>query len=122
VARRTARVRRQLAADGLSAARRAILARDARFYLDALDLLERRGLGKPRWRTPMAHAEWLRAEDAAIGEAFADVVARLYRIRYGGRRPRGAERSEDERSLAQLRGALSRGYTSRLAAAMPARA
>ena len=111
VARRAARVRRQLSAEDLSAARRVILARDARFYLDALDLLDRAGLGKPRWRTPMAHAEWLRGEDAAIGDAFADVVVRLYRIRYGGRRPRGAERTGDEQSLARLRAVLARGYT-----------
>ncbi|MFM9097092.1 MAG: DUF3488 and DUF4129 domain-containing transglutaminase family protein, partial [Phycisphaerales bacterium] len=111
VARRAARVRRQLSAEDLSAARRVVLARDARFYLDALDVLDRAGLGKPRWRTPMSHAEWLRGEDAAIGDAFADVVARLYRIRYGGRRPRGAERTEDEESLARLRGVLARGYT-----------
>jgi hypothetical protein len=59
----------------------------------------------------MAHAEWLRGEDAAIGDAFADVVARLYRIRYGGRRPHGAERTGDEESLARLRAVLARGYT-----------
>jgi transglutaminase-like putative cysteine protease len=94
-------------ADGLAA--RVALGRDAAFYLDALDALARAGLGKPAWRTPMLHAEALRAERPAAADAFAEVVGRLYAIRYAGARPTREERAADAELVRRLRAALGHG-------------
>ncbi len=94
-------------ADGLAA--RVALGRDAAFYLDALDALARAGLGKPAWRTPMLHAEAIRAERPAAADAFAEVVGRLYAIRYAGARPTREERAADAELVRRLRAALGHG-------------
>jgi hypothetical protein len=111
LSRRVRRVSRVLGASARGTAARVALLRDAGFYLDALDALERAGAAKPAWRTPMAHAEALRRERPGAGEAFAAVVSRLYDVRYGGVRPTRAGRASAAAEVAALRRALRDGYT-----------
>ena len=112
VGRRLRRVVRDLGAGGESLVDRLALGRDAAFYLDSLDALRRAGAGKPRSRTPRAHAEELRSRNPAAGEAFSAIVARFYEIRYGGRTCSRAERVAADAMVDRLRSALGRGYTS----------
>jgi transglutaminase-like putative cysteine protease len=107
--RRARRVARELGAGPEGLAARIALGRDAGFYLDALDALASAGLGKPAWRTPMVHAEAIRAARPLAGDAFAAVVARLYAIRFAGRRPSRAERAADGALVRRLRDALAHG-------------
>lgn len=113
VLRRDRMVRTHLGVERANAALRARLGRDAAFYLDALTVLERAGCGKPRWRTPMAHAQFLQAKrSAAVGAAFQAVVERFYQVRYAGQRPGRRRRTTDAALVAALRSSLARGYTS----------
>jgi transglutaminase-like putative cysteine protease len=112
VGRRLRRVVRDLGAGGESLVDRLALGRDAAFYLDSLDALRRAGAGKPRARTPRAHAEELRTRNPAAGEAFSAIVALFYEIRYGGRACSRAERVAADAMVDRLRSALGRGYTS----------
>jgi len=112
VGRRLRRVARDLGAGGESLVDRLALGRDAAFYLDSLDALRRAGAGKPRARTPRAHAEELRSRNPAAGEAFSAIVALFYEIRYGGRTCSRAERVAADAMVDRLRSALGRGYTS----------
>lgn len=112
VGRRLRRVVRDLGAGGESLVDRLALGRDAAFYLDSLDALRRAGAGKPRSRTPRAHAEELRSRNPAAGEAFSAIVALFYEIRYGGRTCSRAERVAADAMVDRLRSALGRGYTS----------
>jgi transglutaminase-like putative cysteine protease len=112
VGRRLRRVVRDLGAGGESLVDRLALGRDAAFYLDSLDALRRAGAGKPRARTPRAHAEELRTRNPAAGEAFSAIVALFYEIRYGGRTCSRAERVAADAMVDRLRSALGRGYTS----------
>jgi len=112
VGRRLRRVVRDLGAGGESLVDRLALGRDAAFYLDSLDALRRAGAGKPRARTPRAHAEELRSRNPAAGEAFSAIVALFYEIRYGGRTCSRAERVAADAMVDRLRSALARGYTS----------
>lgn len=106
VAGRARRASARLGASGAPLMRRLALGRDASFYVDALDALERAGLGKPRSRTPRAHAEAIRAANAAAAAAFDEVVERFYLLRYAGERPTRASRAADEALLRRLRRAL----------------
>ena len=112
VGRRLRRVVHDLGAGGESLVDRLALGRDAAFYLDSLDALRRAGAGKPRSRTPRAHAEELRSRNPAAGEAFSAIVALFYEIRYGGRTCSRAERVAADAMVDRLRSALGRGYTS----------
>jgi transglutaminase-like putative cysteine protease len=112
VGRRLRRVARDLGAGGESLVDRLALGRDAAFYLDSLDALRRAGAGKPRARTPRAHAEELRSRNPAAGEAFSAIVALFYEIRYGGRTCSRAERVAADAMVDRLRSALGRGYNS----------
>ena len=109
--RRSRRIRRQLGAGALGHAERRRLARDARFYLDALDALRRAGLAKPRWRTPLAHAEALDAAAPSAAAAFREIAERLYRLRFAGERPTAADRAAADAAVLRLRAALASGYT-----------
>ena len=112
VGRRLRRVGEELGAGGDSLADRLALGRDAAFYLDSLDALRRAGAGKPRGRTPRAHAEELRTRNPEAGEAFSAIVGLFYEIRYGGRACSRAERVAADTMVDRLRSALGRGYTS----------
>lgn len=107
--RRTWRATAGLGAEGGSLAARIALGRDAGFYLDALDALARAGLAKPAWRTPMAHADAVRAARPVAGDAFAAVVERLYAVRFAGLRPTRAQRTGDAELVRRLRSALAHG-------------
>jgi transglutaminase-like putative cysteine protease len=109
LARRARRASRALGAQGDGLASRLALARDAAFYLDALDALARAGLAKPAWRTPMSHAESLRDRRPGAAEAFAEIVERLYAIRFAGQRPTREERERDGRLVLRLRALLRHG-------------
>jgi hypothetical protein len=112
VLRRDRLVRERLGGARERAARRAQIGRDAGFYLEALDALERHGVGKPSWRTPAAHARAIRgAIGAEAGDALEAVVARFYAVRYAGHRPGRAERGRDAALVVALRAALARRYT-----------
>jgi transglutaminase-like putative cysteine protease len=111
VARRARRVGGELGVGGGLGARLAI-GRDAGFYLDALDALQRAGLAKPRGRTPRAHAESLRSGNGDAADAFAEIVDRFYLVRYGGRVPTRHERAAADALVRRLRASLARGYTS----------
>jgi transglutaminase-like putative cysteine protease len=111
IVRRDRLVRSVLGGAHDPAVRRAQMGRDAGFYLDALDVMAKGGLGKPRWRTPKAHAEAVQeVAGSAIGSAFMAVVDRFYEVRYAGRRPRRWERTQDAALVAALRSALARGH------------
>lgn len=111
VARRARRAAAELGASRSGLAARLALGRDARFYLEALDVLARAGMAKPAGRTPRVHAEAVRSAHAAAGEAFDEVVDRLYALRYAGIVPSRADRAAADAAVARLRAALGRGYT-----------
>ena len=100
-----------LGARGIGPLARVALARDASFYLESLRMLDRAGLGKPAWRTPLDHARGLRAGAPAAACAFEAIVRRLYAIRYGGERPSRAERRAAGALVDELGRALGDGYT-----------
>ena len=111
LAARGRRAASALGARGMGPVARIALARDAGFYLEALRVLDRAGVAKPAWRTPLAHAHELRLRSLDASEAFEAIVRRLYAIRFGGVRPtRGARREADD-LVAELRRALADGYT-----------
>ncbi|MCC7407246.1 MAG: DUF3488 domain-containing protein [Phycisphaeraceae bacterium] len=102
--RRRTRVLRD---EGLSAAERARLAREARHYLAALLLLERHGLRRPVWQPALSYARELSEQ---WPETFGPLVALtelFYACRFGGR-----SLVEDEAraaaALDQLRSGLER--------------
>ncbi len=116
VVRRSRRVRRELGAGRAGTVRAALLARDVRFYLDALDVLAAAGVPKPRARTPRMHADAVRARCPDAGATWEELVDRFYDVRYGGRRLNRGERAALDALVARLRAELSRGYTRRSAA------
>lgn len=107
VLRRLARVREELGGGRAGRMEQAMLGRDAGFYLDALDLLAKAGLEKPRSRTPRLHAERIGERAPAAGEAFAAVVDRFYEVRYQGRRLSRQERVQAQELVRRLGLALS---------------
>jgi hypothetical protein len=84
VRRRLARLRKATGLTARGAAGRRIL-RDLGFWLDALDALDARGLGKPEWRTPRAHAEAIADLNTPVAATFAELVELYYLIRYSNR-------------------------------------
>ncbi len=57
--------------------------RDAGFYLDALDALEKRGIVKPYWTPPLAFAEQLERQHPAVARVLRELTVLFYRSRYG---------------------------------------
>jgi transglutaminase-like putative cysteine protease len=84
VRNRRRRLRTRLGVLGATRAEQRRLVRDAAFYVEALDMLERAGFTKPAHLTPRLFADELRTRDSAVGSAFLDVVDRFYSVRYGG--------------------------------------
>jgi protein-glutamine gamma-glutamyltransferase len=110
--RRDRRVRQTLGAEKVQARDRVVLGRDAAFYLEALDVLRRHELAKPRWCPPRLHAEEVgRLAGPGVQAAFQRVVDRYYRIRFAGDHPRRSERVADQALVTQLRAALAERYT-----------
>ncbi|MFM7132800.1 MAG: DUF3488 and transglutaminase-like domain-containing protein [Planctomycetota bacterium] len=100
------RLRLRLRIDGLDARERRRLLRDAAFYADALEALDRAGLGKPAHETPAAHARTLGAGDAALGSAFGAIAEAFYRVRYGGVVPGQDQAKAHSALVSELRGLL----------------
>ena len=80
--------------------------RDCAFYVDALDLLERRGIRRPLNLLPSSYAELVRAQHPIGGELFNEIVNRFYAIRFGGERPDPRRRAEDHALVGRMRQAL----------------
>jgi transglutaminase-like putative cysteine protease len=72
------------------------------FYPDLLRLLESRGMGKPEWRPPLAHAASL--PDARAAAAVRHLAGLYYRVRFGAGELSAAEREDAARVLAAFAG------------------
>jgi hypothetical protein len=81
---RRRRLRARLGVLGATRAEQRRLVRDAAFYVEALDMLERAGFMKPAHLTPRLFAEELQTRDRMLGDAFLKVTDRFYSVRYGG--------------------------------------
>ncbi len=108
LSRRERRRARLLRLEELPAPERRRLRRDGAFFADALRMLEAAGVGKPEWRPPQLHSEWLAATDAASGESFARIVEHYYAVRFGGRVPSRSDQTETAALLRRLESGLRR--------------
>ena len=82
--------------------------RDARFYVEALRVLARAGFDRPPHMTPQAFAAELSARNPRAGEAFSQITAGFYKVRYGGI-PLGSDEANSQMSrVLALRDALRR--------------
>ena len=84
------------------------IAREVSFFADALDMLEDAGFPKPAPLTPRQHVAAITLHDANAGGAFARLVERFYRVRYGGLAQSISDREETRDELLRLKSALSR--------------
>ena len=80
--------------------------RDCAFYVDALDILERRGIRRPLNLLPSSFAELVRVQHPIGGDIFTEIVKRFYAIRFGGERPDPRRRAEDHALVGRMRQAL----------------
>jgi len=87
-------------------ARARLAMRDGSFYVDALDLLDGRGMRRPISMSPGAFADTVRLQHAKVGDVFAAIVDRFYSIRFGGQRPDSRQRAQDHALVEQLRAEL----------------
>jgi protein-glutamine gamma-glutamyltransferase len=99
--RRQERLRKMIHVSSRGANARRLL-RELGFWLDALEALERRGLGKPIWRTPRDHVATLVEADAKVAGAFAELVDLYYRARFSNREISAESRSRIEALVAEL--------------------
>jgi transglutaminase-like putative cysteine protease len=81
VRRRVTRLRRAIGLSSRDATARRML-RELSFWLDALDALDRRRLGKPASRSPRDHVRALADIDRSIADKFGELVELFYRVRY----------------------------------------
>lgn len=81
--------------------------RDCAFYVDALDLLEQRGIHRPPNLLPSSFAEVVRVHHPSGGNVFTEIVKRFYAIRFGGERPDPKRRAQDLALVGQMRHALT---------------
>ncbi len=75
-----------------------------RFYARLLDELRARGLGKPAWRPPLAHAAAIRGNDPAAAGATTELVGLYYAATFGDRALSAPEVARAEQALARLSG------------------
>ncbi len=101
VAIRRRRLRRTLRIEGVSAGEQRRVLRDAGFYAEALQVLERAGLAKPSHRTPRMHADALEARHPAAAAAFRPIAEAFYKVRYGAA---GLSREEAKTCLSLVAG------------------
>ncbi len=94
--------------DGLPPQEARRIAREVSFFADALDMLEHAGFPKPAPLTPRQHVAAITLHDANAGGAFARLVERFYRVRYGGLAQSNSDREETRDELLRLKSALSR--------------
>ena len=77
--------------------------RDLRFYVQFLDALRRRGLAKPAWRPPLAHAGAIQGEDARAADLARAITEIYYRARFSGRPPTREDRERARGIVRELR-------------------
>ena len=85
---------------------RRILAKQLRFYLTMLDILERHGYIRPRWQSPYGFAQELASRQPARFEPVVALTELFYEIRFGYRQLDQARRDRIRRHLRQLEEAL----------------
>lgn len=73
----------------------------ADFYERMLRLLETRGLDKPAWLPPLAHADTIAHNDATLAHALARIADLFYQARFGARTLTPEELAEADRMLQQ---------------------
>lgn len=108
MSRRERRMRRLLRLDEVAGVERRRIRRDARFFADALLLLESAGASKPTWRPPLLHAEHLESLDRGAGEAFGALTNLYYEIRFGGAEPARSTQTDAAALLRRFEAALRR--------------
>jgi len=108
LSRRERRWRRLLRLEELPVRERRRVRRDARFFADALVLLESAGAAKPDWRPPLLHADTIRTVDRGAGDAFARLTEIYYGIRFGGDESSRSAQSEATALLRRLEAGLRR--------------
>jgi transglutaminase-like putative cysteine protease len=81
--------------------------RQVGFYGELLAELESRGVGKPAWRPPVAHADAIKGADPAAAAAMRTVAELYYRVRYGGADLTPEERAGAEGLVRALRGPVT---------------
>jgi protein-glutamine gamma-glutamyltransferase len=101
VRRRRRRLRLATGIAANDAASRALL-RQLGFWLDALDVLERRGHGKPASRTPRDHAAALAPAEPELAARFDELVELFYRTRFAGEDLTSERRNRAESLVAEL--------------------
>lgn len=102
VRRRVGRLRRATGLDRRDAGARQLL-REFSFWIDALDALDRRGLGKPHWRTPREHVAAIAPLDAHVAGVFGELVDLYYLARYSRREIDEGDARRAEALVAELR-------------------
>ncbi|MBX3364432.1 MAG: DUF3488 domain-containing protein [Phycisphaeraceae bacterium] len=79
------------------------LLRQAGFYGQLLEELDRRGHGKPSWRPPALHAEAIEATDRSLAECVRRIAAMYYIIRFDRRPLTAGEQARLDDDVATLR-------------------
>ncbi|MDA0214141.1 MAG: DUF3488 and transglutaminase-like domain-containing protein [Planctomycetota bacterium] len=105
--RKWQRMQRALGVTRRSRIQTKIAMRDGAFYVDALDLLERRGIRRPPNLLLTSFVERVQIQHSIAGEIFSEIVKRFYAIRFGGERPDPRRRASDNALVAQMRQAFS---------------
>lgn len=108
VARARRRERELLALGPLGAADRARLRRDARFWIESVEVLRRVGLRRPPALTPLAWVGTLRDQRPDVADALERIAVRMYEVRFGDRRPDAERRRADRLLVRDLIRAASR--------------
>jgi transglutaminase-like putative cysteine protease len=84
-------------------ARTRILARQLGFWVDALKVMERRGIGKTAHETPLAFTHRAAALEPELAAQLRVLVDLLYRIRFDDHEPKSAELDRAEQMVRSLR-------------------
>lgn len=108
LSRRERRWKRLLRLDEIPSSQRRRVRREARFFADAMLMLEGAGAAKPDWRPPLLHAEKVRSVDRGAGDAFARITEIYYEIRFGGAVPSQSSQTEVASLLRRLEAGLRR--------------
>ena len=84
------------------------LARQLSFWVDALSVLERRGIIKAGNETPLAFCRRVSDSDPESGASLRNLVDLLYRIRFGGHEPTAVDLERADELVRVLKGASGR--------------
>lgn len=106
--RRRMRVARRLGLRGRRALVRDETIRGLAFYVDLLEVMDRRGEVKPEWQTPMAWADTLAVRRPGIGAQVQRLVRLYYDGRFGGRIPDAGAQADAVRTVAEIADRLDR--------------